>query len=103
MAIKKLVPIHPGAILRVEFLEPLGLSPYRVAKELEVPLPRINDIVLEKRGVSPEMGVMLAHYFGTSEQFFINLQGDYDRRVAQAALTTKLARIRPRSKTTSAQ
>ncbi|MET0291630.1 MAG: HigA family addiction module antitoxin [Steroidobacteraceae bacterium] len=103
MPSKKLVPVHPGAILRTEFLEPQELTPYRVAKDLDVPLPRINDIVLEKRGISAEMAVMLAHYFGTTDQFFINLQGDYDRRVAQAALSTKLARIRPRAKSPSAQ
>jgi len=95
---KKLVPMHPGEILREEFLEAFGVTAYRVAKELDVPLPRLNDIVLGKRGISAEMAVLLAHYFGTSEEFFMNLQCDYDRRVARAALSGKLAKIKPRSK-----
>ena len=98
MTFRKLVPVHPGAILRQEFLEPLGITAYRVAKDLEIPLPRINDIVLEKRGISAEMGVLLAHYFGTTEQFFMNLQCDYDRRMAHAALSGKLAKIKPRAR-----
>jgi antitoxin HigA-1 len=92
---KKLEPAHPGAILREEFLEVLGVTAYRVAKELNVPLPRLNDIVLEKRGISPQMGVLLARYFDTSDQFFLNLQCDYDRRLAHVALGSKLAKIKP--------
>jgi antitoxin HigA-1 len=92
---RKLTPMHPGAILREEFIEALGVTPYRVAKDLGVPAPRLNDIVLEKRGISPEMGVLLAHYFGTSKEFFLNLQCDYDRRFALIALKPKLARIKP--------
>jgi addiction module HigA family antidote len=99
---KKLVPVHPGTILREEFLETLGVTAYRVAKDLDIPTPRVNDIVLGKRGISAEMGVMLAHYFGTTEQFFMNLQCDYDRRVAHAALSGKLAKIKPRPKHTRA-
>jgi addiction module HigA family antidote len=99
---KKLVPMHPGAILREEFLEALDITAYRVAKDLDVPLPRLNDIVLGKRGISAEMAVLLAHYFGTTEEFFMNLQCDYDRRVARAALSGKLAKIKPRSKASQA-
>lgn len=99
---RKLVPAHPGAILREEFIEALGVTPYRVAKDLGVPAPRLNDIVLEKRGISAEMGVLLAHYFGTSKEFFLNLQCDYDRRIAQIALQPKLARIKPLSRTREA-
>ena len=94
---KKVPRSHPGAILREHFLEARGVTPYRVAKELDVPLPRLNDIVREKRGISTEMGVMLARYFGTSEDFFINLQSDYDRRNVEAALRDKLAAIKPLS------
>src|SRR3569623_1866879 len=92
---RKLAPTHPGALVRVEFLEALGVTPYRVAKDLGVPAPRLNDILLGKRGISAEMAVLLAHYFGTSKDFFLNLQCDYDRRLAQAALKPKLARIKP--------
>ncbi len=60
-----------------------------------MPAPRLNDIVLQKRGISVEMGVLLAHYFGTSKEFFLNLQRDYDRRIALVALKPKLARIKP--------
>ena len=86
---------HPGSILRDNFLKTHELSVYRVAKDLGVPLPRLNDIVLEKRGISAEMGVLLARYFGTSEDFFVNLQGDFDRRNAERALRGRLAAIRP--------
>ena len=95
MGRRSLSPAHPGAILRKEFLSPRGVTPYRVARDLRVPPPRLNDIVLCKRGISAEMALLLARYFGTSEAFFINLQSDYDRRLAQAALREKLARIRP--------
>ena len=88
-------PSHPGSILREHFLRPHGLSSYRVAKAIGVPLPRLNDIVLEKRGISAEMGVLLARYFGTSEDFFVNLQCDFDRRNAERALKSRLAAIKP--------
>jgi addiction module HigA family antidote len=93
---KKLIPAHPGAVLRAEFLEAQDLSVYRVAKDLNVPLPRLNDIVLEKRGISPEMSVLLARYFNTSNDFFANLQCEYDRRRAELALARELAQIKPR-------
>lgn len=94
MAIK-LKPVHPGAILREEFIEGLGLTTYRVAKAIHVPLPRLNDIVREKRGISPEMALRLAAYFGTTEQFWINLQADYERRIAKAKLQKDLKEIQP--------
>jgi antitoxin HigA-1 len=65
MAVKKIRLAHPGKILREEFMEPVGLSAYAVAKALGVPLPRVNDIVREKRGISPEMAVLLSAYLGT--------------------------------------
>ena len=86
---------HPGSIVREHFIRARGVTPYRVAKELGVPLPRLNDIVREKRSISMEMGVLLARYFGTSDDFFINLQSDYDRLNAVAALREKLASIKP--------
>jgi antitoxin HigA-1 len=69
--------VHPGEILREEFLEPMGISPYRLAVELHVSPPTVNDIVREKRGISPEMAARLAKYFGTSEQFWLNLQDSF--------------------------
>lgn len=66
--------VHPGVILREEFLEPMKISPYRLAVELRVSPPTVNDIVREKRGVTPEMAIRLAKFFGNSEQFWLNLQ-----------------------------
>jgi addiction module HigA family antidote len=85
MAARKIKLTHPGKILREEFMEPVGLSAYALAKALDVPLPRVNDIVREKRSISPEMAVLLSTYFGTSDSYWINLQahfatmGDEDR------------------------
>jgi addiction module HigA family antidote len=86
---------HPGAILREEFMEPVALTPYKLAKALGVPLPRVNDIVLEKRSISAEMGLLLSAYFGTTDQYWINLQADYDRRLARARIEKKLKSIKP--------
>jgi addiction module HigA family antidote len=66
--------VHPGEILREEFLEPMNISAYRLAIELHVSPPTVNDIVREKRGITPEMATRLAKYFGTSEQFWLTLQ-----------------------------
>lgn len=65
--------MHPGEILREEFLKPMKLSVYRLAKEIHVPAPRVSDIVLEKRGISADTAVRLARFFGTTEQFWMNL------------------------------
>ena len=70
--------VHPGEILREEFLAPLRMSVYELAKRLRVPAPRINDIVLERRGVSADTAVRLSRFFGTTEQFWLNLQGAYE-------------------------
>jgi antitoxin HigA-1 len=86
---------HPGAILRGEFMEPIGLTAYKLAKALGVPLPRVNDIVLEKRSISAEMGLLLSAYFGTTDQYWINLQADYDRRAARSRIEKKLKSIKP--------
>ena len=102
MAARRIPLEHPGTILREEFIEGLGLTPYKVAKALNVPLPRVNDIVRGKRAISPEMALMLAKYFGTSESFFANLQADYDRRVARRQLDKKLRQIKPFSREQSA-
>ncbi len=77
--------IHPGEILREEYLEPLGLSANALAIALRVPAPRVNDIARERRGISPDTALRLARYFGTSAQFWLNLQSGYDLKVATAA------------------
>lgn len=87
--------IHPGEILREEFLEPMGITPNRLAHELHVSAPTINDIVLERRAITPETAVLLARYFGTTERFWVNLQADYDLKRAEKKLAGKLRRIKP--------
>lgn len=69
--------IHPGEILREEFLKPLGITSYRLAKDIHVPAPRIHDIVLEKRGITADTALRLSKFFGTTPQFWMNLQDDY--------------------------
>ena len=98
MAAKKLRPVHPGDILRNDFLEPLGLTAYRLVKEHGVPRPTVNQLVARRRSVTAEMALRLARYFGTSAQVWQNLQAQYDLEVA----TTKIGKvvkqkIRPRS------
>jgi len=83
-------PIHPGEVLREEFLRPLGISQYRLAKEIHVPPRRINEIVLEKRGISADTALRLGRYFGTTPQFWINLQARYDLEVAREGIEDKL-------------
>ncbi len=85
--------IHPGDILATEFMEPLGLTAYRLAKELHVPLPRINDVVRRKRSISADTALRLGIYFGLPAQFWLNLQNDYDIRLAKNAA---LSKIKPR-------
>jgi addiction module HigA family antidote len=70
--------VHPGEILRHEFLEPMNMSVYRLAKQLHVPAPRVNDIILQKRGITADTAVRLAKFFGTSEQFWLGLQAAYE-------------------------
>jgi len=85
--------IHPGDILATEFMEPLGLTAYRLAKELHVPLPRINDVVRGKRSISADTALRLGIYFGLPAQFWLNLQNDYDIRLAK---NVELSKIKPR-------
>ena len=87
-----LAPIHPGEILQEEFIAPLGLSQNRVALAIRVPARRINEIVLGKRSVTADTALRLGRYFGTSAQFWMNLQGRYDLDVAQDALGEQLDR-----------
>lgn len=79
---ERLAAIHPGLVLRAEFLEPLGMSVNALALALRVPAPRINDVVRGKRAVSPETALRLARYFGTSASFWLDLQNSHDLRIA---------------------
>ena len=85
--------LHPGEILREEFLKPLHLTSYRLARELHVPTPRINDIVLEKRAISADTAVRLAKFFGTTESFWLGMQADFDAHQARKRLQKELAGI----------
>src|SRR6266550_3009095 len=87
---KRLAPVHPGEILLAEFLEPLGLTQYRLAKGLSVPARRINEIVHGKRAISADTALRLARFFGTSELFWLNLQTGYDLEVERDRLRTRL-------------
>jgi antitoxin HigA-1 len=83
-------PIHPGEILEKEFLEPLELSQYRLAKEISVPPRRINEIVHGTRGISADTALRLARYFATSDEFWLNLQMRYDLEVERDRLGPRL-------------
>lgn len=78
MPSRKVEPIHPGEVLLADFLEPLGLSQYRLARDISVPPRRINEIVHGKRAITADTALRLARYFGTSERFWTNLQARYD-------------------------
>ena len=88
--------VHPGEVLLTEFMEPYGLTAYRLAKELCVPGPRMNDIVRGKRGISADTALRLGIYFGLPAQFCLNLQNDYDLRLAAKA--SALQKIKPRAR-----
>jgi addiction module HigA family antidote len=85
--------IHPGEILKTEFMEPLGLSSYRLAKDLHVSAPRVNDIVLGKRSITADTAMRLSAYFGNSAEFWLGLQMDHDLWVA--AKNKSLSRVKP--------
>jgi addiction module HigA family antidote len=82
--------IHPGEILLEEFLEPLGVSQYRLAKDISVPPRRVNEIVHGKRAISADTALRLSRYFGTSERFWLNLQTRYDLEVEKERLQRRL-------------
>jgi addiction module HigA family antidote len=88
----KLPPIHPGEILLEEFLEPMGISQYRLANDISVPPRRINEIVLGKRAITPDTALRLSLFFGLSERFWINLQTRYDIEVEKDRLEDRLAK-----------
>lgn len=85
--------IHPGEILREEFMKPLGLSSRKLANLLEIPAPRINDIVLERRGVTAETALRLAHYFNTTAKFWMNMQVSYELRKAESELRVDFSKL----------
>lgn len=92
-----MAPVHPGEILLEEFLKPLGVSQYQLAKAVDVPARRINEIVHGQRRISADTALRLARYFGTSERFWINLQARYDLEVEKDRLGAALDDIQPLS------
>ncbi len=94
----KLAPVHPGEILREDFMVPLGLSINALARALRVPANHVSGIVNEKRGVSASMALRLARYFGTSPELWLGLQQDYELDVARDAVSRQIEReVLPRA------
>jgi addiction module HigA family antidote len=97
-AMNKMRPVHPGEVLREEFLAPLGLSAHALAQALRVPAPRVNDIVRERRSVTPDTALRLARHFGTTAQFWLNLQASYDLKIAMRESGAKIRKeVEPRA------
>jgi len=90
MANEKLTPIHPGEILLEEFLKPMSISQYRLAKDINVPARRINEIVQGKRAITPDTALRLSKYFGLSERFWVNLQARFALEVEKERLKNRL-------------
>lgn len=88
--------IHPGEIIRTEFMEPLGLTSYRLAKDLHISVPRVNDLVRGKRSLTADTAMRLGAYFGNSPQFWLGLQMDYDLWIASKEKS--LAKVKPRER-----
>ena len=96
---RKLRPISPGEILSMEFLKPLGISQSKLARDLNVPVGRINDIVQERRAITPDTALRLAVYFNMTPEFWMNLQSHYDLKLAKQNLLPKIERsVRPAEK-----
>ena len=95
---RDLPPIHPGEQLREEFMKPLALSAYRLAKDTGVPVTRIQAIIAEKRGITGDTALRLARYFRTTPEFWLNMQRDYELEMAEEALGDRLMReVKPRA------
>ena len=93
---KIMPPIHPGELLREEFLEPMGITAYQLAKDISVPAPRMYDIVAEKPGISADTGLRLSRYFGLNKAYWIRLQARYDQLVAEDELGERIEQeVRP--------
>jgi addiction module HigA family antidote len=94
----KMRPVHPGEVLREEFLAPLGLSANALAQALRIPAPRVNDIVRERRSVTPDTALRLARHLGTTAQFWLNLQASYDLKIAMRESGAKIRKeVEPRA------
>ncbi len=92
---EKLPPIHPGEILEEEFLIPMGISKYRLAKDIGVDATRIHSIVNGDRSITAETALLLSRYFGNSAEFWMGVQTQYDREIAEDQMTERLAAVTP--------
>ena len=90
-------PLHPGRLLREEFLGPMGITPYRLAKDIDVPVQRVHELVHERRGVTADTALRLSRYFGMSEGYWLNAQKHYELEVEKDRIGAALESIRPRS------
>ena len=97
---RKIDPVSPGEMLAEEFLKPLGLSNYRLAKEIGVPAQRIGEIVAGKRAITADTDLRLCRFFGLSDGWWLRLQADYDTAIAREILAKTLAKIKPWKDTT---
>ena len=91
----KMKPLHPGEVLREDFLKPMSITAYRLAKEIDVPVNRITGIVNEDRAISADTALRLSRFFGTSAKVWVGLQADYDLEIAAAQNRAALRRISP--------
>lgn len=95
---RDLPPIHPGEQLREEFMKPLKLSAYKLAKDIDVPVSRVQDIVSERRTITGDTALRLARYFGTTPEFWLNLQRDFDLEQAEIEVGEQIAaKVQPRA------
>ena len=92
---RKIRPVTPGELLMEEFLKPMGITQYRLAKEIGVPQRRIGEIVAGKRAITADTDLRLCRFFGLSDGWWLRLQADYDTEVAKAMLAKTLAKIKP--------
>jgi antitoxin HigA-1 len=92
---KRISPVSPGEMLRDEFLKPMGLTNYRLAKEIDVPAQRIGEIVAGRRGITADTDLRLCRFFGLSDGWWLRLQADYDMRTTRGVLAKTLAKIKP--------
>lgn len=90
MSVREIPPIHPGEILHEEYLKPMGISQYRLAKDISVDPRRINEIIHGQRSITADTALRLARYFGTSERFWLNLQSRYDLELQKMELGDRL-------------
>ena len=91
-------PTHPGEVLREDFIKPLGMSQYALAKAIGVPQMRISDLIHARRGISPDTALRLARYFGTSAEFWIGMQATYDLETARDRIGAEIdAQVQPRA------